>query len=275
MTIIFTVPQGHVAIITRFGKYVSTKKQGLRSRLPFFERIHKITDWNLEGKDIAHKDGWKIELSEQNLDTRPREAHSKDNVPITVDATIYWRIIEPHKAVFEVDNLPLALRDTCLNALRGELGKLTLDQILTTRQSLSEKITVSLKDISSKWGVQVNRVEIQELKTSDEIAKAMRLEMSAERKKRADILEAEGEAQAKIKKAEAEATAIKLKAEAEAHYITKLSAVLGKEVVGKILLSEKILEAYKAISSSASSKVFLPSNINTIINDQMQGNEIK
>ena len=80
MTIIFTVPQGHVAIITRFGKYVSTKKQGLRSRLPFFERIHKITDWNLEGKDIAHKDGWKIELSEQNLDTRPREAHSKGNL---------------------------------------------------------------------------------------------------------------------------------------------------------------------------------------------------
>ena len=87
-------------------------------RIPFFDKIHKISDWNLDGNEIAHKDGWKIELSEQNLDTQPKEAHSKDNVPITVDATIYWRIIEPYKAVFEVDNLPQSLRDTCLNAIQ-------------------------------------------------------------------------------------------------------------------------------------------------------------
>lgn len=265
MHIIFTVPQGHVAIVTRFGKFVGIKKQGLRSRIPFFERIHDVSSWG----DIANKKGWQIELSEQNINTKPKECHSKDNVPVSVDASIYWRIISPEKAVFEIDNLPNAIMDTCLNTLRGEIGKLTLDQILITRQSLSEKVSVELKDISSKWGIQINRVEIQELGTSDETAKAMRMEMAAERKKRAEILNAEGQAKATILRAEADAEGIKIKAAAEAEYISKLSELLGTDKAGQILLSEKVLDAYKSISKNPADKVFLPSNIQTLITDQL------
>ncbi|MGD1833025.1 MAG: SPFH domain-containing protein, partial [Sphaerochaetaceae bacterium] len=169
MQIIFTVPQSHVVVITRFGKYAKTKKQGLRSRIPLFEKIHRVKDWG----NTANKEGIFIELTEQNMNTKPKQCHSKDNVPVTIDASIYWRIIDVKKALFEVDNLPTAIVDTCLNALRSEIGKLTLDQILSSRQELSEKVASSLIETSGKWGVQISRVEIQELETSDETAEAM------------------------------------------------------------------------------------------------------
>jgi len=271
MQIFFTVPQSHVVVLTRFGKYAKTKKQGLQARIPFFEKIYRVSDWG----DIANKEKIFIELTEQNLDTKPKQCHSKDNVPVTVDASIYWRIIDVKKALFEVDVLPKALIDTCLNALRAEIGKLSLDQILSSRQELSDKVAANLIDTSSRWGVQVSRVEIQELGTSDETAEAMRLEMAAERKKRADILLAEGIATAKMKTADAESYSIKIRAEAEAEYLTKLSAILSKEHVGQILMIEKILEGYKAISSNPANKVFLPSNIQTLISDQIMGMEHK
>lgn len=267
MQIFFTVPQSHAVVITRFGKYAKTKKQGLRARIPFIEKIYHVSDW----RDVANKKGFLIELTEQNLDTRPKQCHSKDNVPVTVDASIYWRIIDVKKALFEVDILPKAIVDTCLNALRSEIGKLSLDQILSSRQELSEKVAANLIETSSRWGVQISRVEIQELETSDETAEAMRLEMAAERKKRANILEAEGIATAKMKTADAEAYSIKIRAEAEAEYLNKLSATLSKEHVGQILMMEKILEGYKTISSNPANKVFLPSNLQTLISDQIMG----
>ncbi len=267
MQIIFTVPQSHVVVITRFGKYAKTKKQGLRSRIPLFEKIHRVKDWG----NTANKEGIFIELTEQNMNTKPKQCHSKDNVPVTIDASIYWRIIDVKKALFEVDNLPTAIVDTCLNALRSEIGKLTLDQILSSRQELSEKVASSLIETSGKWGVQISRVEIQELETSDETAEAMRLEMAAERKKRAEILQAEGFAAAKIKTAEAEAYAIKIRADAEAEYLKKLSGTLSRDLVGNILMMEKVLESYKTISANPANKVFLPSNIRTLISDQILG----
>lgn len=267
MSIIFTVPQNHTVVITRFGKFSKAVPQGLQFRLPFIEAIHSVNDWN----GIANKGNIFIELSEQNLDTNPRECHTKDNVSVTADASIYWRIVNVEKAVFEVDNLPSALVDTCLNSLRANIGQHTLDEVLQSRKELNEKIAVDLKDIASKWGIQISRVELQELSTSDETAEAMRQEMAAERIKRATVIEAEGKASAILKMAEAQAQAIKLKAEAEAEYISKLSAELGKDAVAKILLSEKILDAYKEISQGAAHKVFLPSNIKSLITDEFMG----
>ena len=113
--------------------------------------------------------------------------------------------------MFEVDVLPRSLVDSCLNALRAEIGKLSLDQVLSSRRELSEKVAANMLDISVKWGVAISRVEIQELTTSDETANAMRMEMAAERRRRAAVLEAEGIAEARKKTAEAEAYAIKVK----------------------------------------------------------------
>lgn len=264
MQIFFQVPQSHVAVLTRFGKFSRVLHQGLRARIPLLEKVYSV-NWG----NVANKNGVYIELTEQVSDTSPKECHTRDNVPVTIDASVYWRIIDVAKALFEVDMLPMALLDSCLNALRAEIGKLSLDQVLSSRRELSERVAANLMEVSAKWGVAVGRVEIQELTTSDETAEAMRMEMAAERKRRANVLEAEGLAEAKMKTAEAEAYAIKIKAEAEAEYITKLSATLGPEQIGQLLMVEKVLEGYKEIASSPSSKVFLPSNIKTLISDQI------
>ena len=264
MQIFFQVPQSHVAVLTRFGKFSRVLKQGLRTRIPLLEKVYTV-NWG----SVANKDGLYIELTEQVSDTTPKECHTKDNVPVRIDASVYWRIIDVAKALFEVDALPSALMDSCLNALRAEIGKLSLDQVLSSRRELSEKVAASLMEVSTKWGVSVSRVEIQELATSDETAEAMRLEMAAERRRRANVLEAEGLAESKKKTADAEAYAIRVKADAEAEYITKLSATLGPEQIGQLLMVEKVLEGYKEIASSPSSKVFLPNNVQALITDQL------
>ncbi|SLM29380.1 Band 7/Mec-2 family protein, putative (modular protein) [Desulfamplus magnetovallimortis] len=265
MGILISVPQSHVVVLTRFGKYSKTLTEGLRFKMPFIHKIYRVDHWN----DIANKNGFEIELSEQNFNTKPNECHTKDNVPVTVDASIYWRITDVRKAVFEVDHLPEAIIDSCLNTLRSKIGSLTLDDILRTRKELNEKVTIDLSNTAQKWGININRVEIRELSTSDETAEAMRQEMAAERKRRASVLEAEGLAEATIKVAEAEAAALLHKADAEAKYIKKLSETLGEEIIGKILLAEKIMESYKSISSNPANKVFLPSNISTLMSDQL------
>lgn len=285
MKLFFTIPQGHVAVVTRFGKFARVMKAGLHTRIAFLEKIHYVRNWG----NIANKDGYLIELAEQISDTTPKQCHSKDNVPVTIDASIYWRITDVSKALFEVDNLPQSIKDTCLNALRSEIGKLTLDQILSTRGELSERVAASLLYISAKWGVEISRVEIQELQTSKDTAEAMGMEMEAERRKRASVLDAEGSAEAKRKEAdatayalqkeaeanafamqkaaEAEAYAIRARAEAEAEYIKSLTEQLGKEEVSKIMMLDKVLSAYRAIASESSNKVFLPANIKTLISD--------
>lgn len=274
MQIFFQVPQSHVAVLTRFGKFSRILEQGLHARIPFIESVYKV-NWG-----IANKNGMFIELTEQITDTSPRTCHTKDNVPVEIDASVYWRITDVTKALFEVDNLPISLTDSCLNALRAKIGKLTLDQVLSSRKELSEQIAAELIEVSVKWGVQISRVEIQELKTSDEAAEAMRQEMTAERRKRASVLEAEGEAESRKKiaeaeasaikiKAEADACAIKIKAEAESEYIKTLSDTIGLEKVSKILMLEKVLDGYKEISSKDTNKVFLPSNIQTLIEDKV------
>ncbi len=265
MSIIFTVPQAHVVVITRFGKFARVAKQGLRFKLPFIESIYSVKHWN----GLANKNGYQIELSEQNIDTNPNECHTKDNVPVTANASIYWRIIDVRKAVFEVDHLPESIIDSCLNSLRSQIGKMNLDNVLQTRKELNEAIAVDLTGIANKWGIQISRVELKELSTSNETAEAMRQEMTAERKRRSAVLEAEGIAESKLKIAKAEADALLLKAHAESQYLEQLSKILGSEITGKILLADKIMDSYKDISSNPANKVFLPSNINALISDQL------
>lgn len=274
MQIVFSVPQGHVVVLTRFGKFARVLQPGLHTRIIFLEKIYYVKNWG----NVANKDGMLIELTEQITDTKPKLCHSRDNVPIQVDASIYWRITDVSKALFAVDNLPQSLFDTCLNALRSEIGKLSLDEVLSSRKELSEKVAVGLLDVSVKWGVEISRVEIQELKTTDETADAMQMQMAAERKRRAMILEAEGIAEAKQKEADAvayakrleadaDAYATRVRAEAEAEYVKTLAETLGVDEVGRIMMLDKVLTAYRTISNDPSNKVFLPGNIQTLITD--------
>jgi|GEM_PF-434656 len=290
MGLIYTVPQAHCVIVERLGKFSRIVPAGLHMRLPFIERTKDVVadcGWQIKGRRVACKKIGAlsvIELSDQRLDTEPRDYHTSDNVPVNINAVIFWRITDPEKAVYSVDNLLGSLIDQALNAMRSSIGSRTLDNILTGREELNSEITKTIAEISHRWGVVVQRVEIQELKTDEATTNAMRLEMAAEREKRAAKLAAEAKSQAEILQAEAAKKAIILKAEAEkeaaimiaegnfkakelaaeadALYVKKISGAgnIQPEKLISILIASKYVDGFNAISKNPADKVFLPNS---------------
>ena len=267
MALIYTVPQNHVVLIKQFGKHARVQREGLRFKIPFIESIKRLPEW--EG--IANKRGYFVELSEQQTDTPPRQCQTLDNVTIDANASVYWRITNPVKAVYAIDVLPKSVADIALNALRANIGKIKLDQVLSERQNLNVKIAAQLSEVADKWGITFTRVEIQEINYSSETAEAMMQEMTAERKKRALMAQAEGEAQAEMTKATAEANAmiiraqakadaLRILAEAEGTYVAKLKENASLELAGQILLSQKYIDGMQIISNNPGDKVFLPNS---------------
>lgn len=278
MQILFTVPQAHCVVIQRLGKFSRICHQGLRFRLPFIEQIRRVPEWGLE----ANKNGFLIELTEQQTDTPARQCHTKDNVEVQANASVYWRILDPAKALYEVDVLPKAVSDVALNALRANIGTLDLDQVLSERQKLNERIAAQLSKVAHKWGVQFTRVEIQELTTNDETASAMRQQMEAERRRRATVADATGRAEAEIKLAEAERSATILRADgqakaleaiadAELNYLQKLSQSTDSNNAARILIAQKFIDGFEKISRNPSHKVFLPNSINGLFSFDTEG----
>jgi regulator of protease activity HflC (stomatin/prohibitin superfamily) len=271
MKLIYTVPQAHCIVIERFGKFNRIQTQGLHFRIPFIEKFRLVSTWH----NAANKNGVLIELSEQQTDTLPRQCHTSDNVAITVNASVYWRIIDPVRALYEVDILPQSVADITLNSLRANLGTISLDSVLSERQILNERISAKLMETAKKWGIQITRVEIQEIQTSDDTAKAMRQQMEAERKKRALIAESEGQAIATIRVAEAKRDAAILEAEgrikalgmiaeAEANYLAKVREHTSSSEAVRLLVAHKYLTGFEVISQNPADKVFLPSSFNGI-----------
>ncbi len=271
MSIVYTIPQSHCAVIERFGKFSRIQREGLRFRLPLIEQIKRVDDWG----EQVNKQGYLIELTEQQTDTPTRQSHTRDNVAVHANASVYWRIIDPRKALYEIDSLPRAVSDIALNALRSNVGTMNLDELLAERQSINERIAAELSETARKWGIQFTRVEIQEIQTSDDTARAMSQQMDAERKRRALIAEAEGAAEAEVRVAEAQkkaavlraegqAQALELAAEAESHYLAKLTERIGGEQAAAVLIAQKYLTGFDTISKNPSDKVFLPNSFQAL-----------
>lgn len=272
MPLLFTVPQSHCVVIERFGKFSRVMKQGLHFIIPIIDTVRHVPEWGT----VANKNHRLIELTEQQTDTPARQCHTKDNVSIMANASVYWRIVDPVRALYEVDVLPRSISDIALNALRSNVGAMELDGLLGERQRLNEMISAQLSGTAEKWGVQFTRVEIQEIKTSDATTSAMGQQMEAERKRRAIVSEAEGEATRRVKVAEAERSATLLRADGEAKalealadaelkYLQQLSEVLDRDTAGKILLAQKTLESLERISSNPAHKVFLPNDLRPML----------
>jgi regulator of protease activity HflC (stomatin/prohibitin superfamily) len=268
MNLFYTIPQSHCVVIERFGKFSRIQSQGLRFRIPFIERLRDVgATWG----DSTNKRGWLIELTEQRTDTPPRQCHTKDNVPVTANASIYWRITDPKKALYEVDILPTSVGDIALNALRANIGTLDLDTILSERQQLNERIASQLSETSKKWGIIFTRIEIQELTTDGLVAQSMVKQMDAERTRRATVTEADGRSEATVKiaeaekqaaiiRAEGEAIAVVTRAEAEAAYLKRLMEQVGETQAVQILIAQKYLSGFETITKGGSDKVFLPNS---------------
>jgi len=232
------------------------------------ESIRRVdTTWG----NTANKQGFLIELTEQQTDTPPRQCHTKDNVPVTANASVYWRITDVSKALYEVDILPISISDIALNALRSNIGMLELDAVLSERAQLNERIAAQVSDTAKKWGVIFTRVEIQELTTDKTVSDSMLKQMDAERLRRARVAEAEGQAVAAVKIAKAEKQAAILRAEgeaiskakiaeAESFYLKRLKEQVGEAQAAQIVIAQKYLSGFETITKGPSDKVFLPNS---------------
>ena len=267
MQLIYIVPQSHCVVLERFGKFSRTQRAGIRFRLPLLEKIRYVDNW----VDVANKEGWIIEMTEQQTDTPSRQCHTKDNVPVTANASVYWRITDPRRAIYEVDVLPVAVSDVALNALRSNIGALELDTVLSERHELNQKIAAQLSETAKKWGILFTRVEIQELRTAEDVSAAMLQQMDAERRRRAFVSEAEGKAAAQIKIAEAEkqavilraqgrAKALALIAEAESNYLEALQKSGLTDGAMQALIAQKYIDGFDTISRNPADKVFVPNS---------------
>lgn len=265
------IPHAHCAIIERFGKFQSIAQAGASIAWPILDSIKYLPEWS----GTAIKEDHLIELTQQQTDTIPRQCHTMDNVPVSANVSIYWKIIDPYRAVYEVDVLPRTISDTAQNALRSQIGAMSLDQIFSERVRINEAISVQLKSVTGAWGVLLERVEIQQLLTEGEVEAAMLQQMEAERKRRALISEASGKAEATlalaeaekeaaVARAEGEALALAKLAEAENFYLNRLREQVGEQEAAQILMAQKYISGFETISRNPADKIFLPNSIQHI-----------
>ena len=192
------VPQNQAYVIERFGKYQSTKEAGLNFIFPFIDRISADRT-----------------LKEQAVDVPEQSAITKDNISLRVDGVLYFRVLDPYKATYGVENYVFAVTQLAQTTMRSELGKMELDKTFEERDVLNTNIVASINDAAGPWGIQVLRYEIKDIVPPQSVMEAMEAQMKAERVKRAQILESEGDRQAAINRAEGEKASVVLAAEAD------------------------------------------------------------
>ena len=212
-----------------------------------------------------------IDLREQVYDFDRQNVITKDNIQMEINALLYFQIVDPFKSVYEINNLPNAIEKLTQTTLRNIIGELELDETLTSRDTINTKLREVLDDATDKWGVKVNRVELQDITPPASVLQAMEKQMQAERNKRAAILTSEGEKQSLILKSEGEKQSAILqaeglaqarirKAEAEAIAIDKITEAVGKSTnPANYLLAQKYIQALQDIATGNDTKtVYLP-----------------
>lgn len=191
-----------------------------------------------------------IELTEQTDDYLERPCVTKDNVELKVDTVISWRIMDPIKAVYDVDHLPQSLEQCVLAEVRTQIGQMQLDDVFATRAQLSQNVVKNIAGQLAKWGVTVLNVDIQKIGLDEKVKEAMLQQMAAERFARAMVLKAEGEQKA-----------MAINAASQKQYLQTLAEVVGSDNAAKILLNMQTLNAYNTICKAENAKVFLPTNL--------------
>ncbi len=250
------IQQSETMVVERLGRYHRTLPSGINILWPLFDKPRQI-EWRYimsdqAGKTIVRRQSVKrIDLRETVYDFPRQSVITKDNVVIELNALIYFQITDPVKAVYEIANLPDAIEKLTQTTLRNVIGELDLDETLSSRDTINSKLRAILDDASEKWGVKVNRVELQDINPPPDIRDAMEKQMRAERDRRAAILEAEGLKQANILEAEGIRAAEISKAEG-----SKQAKILVAEgdAQARVRVAEAEAQAIKAITQSVSER---------------------
>lgn len=257
------VREAEVYIIERLGKFHKVADAGLTIIIPFVDKVRSV-----------------VSLKEQTMDIPPQGVITQDNVTIKIDTVVFYQIIDPAKAVYEIQSLKKGIEYLAITTIRDIVGKITLDSTFSSRDLINNQLRTLLDEATYKWGCKVNRVEIQDINPPEDIRDAMERQMNAERNKRAAILKAEGEKQAaitiaegkkeaaileaeaekeaRIRRASGEAAAIKSIAEAKAEEIKKVYDSIKKANPDDKLVQLKSLEALEEIAKGEANKVFIP-----------------
>ncbi|MBP6526879.1 MAG: SPFH/Band 7/PHB domain protein [Prevotella sp.] len=277
MTVVI-IPQSETKIIERLGKYFATLKPGINIIIPFIDRSKAMVSMS-NGRYLYTNT---IDLREQVYDFDRQNVITKDNIQMQINALLYFQIVDPFKAAYEINNLPNAIEKLTQTTLRNIIGDMELDQTLTSRDTINTKLRGVLDDATNKWGIKVNRVELQDITPPESVLQAMEKQMQAERNKRATILTSEADKQAQILqsegdkaaminraeadkqqailRAEGDANARIKKAEAEAVAIQKITDAVGKSSnPANYLLAQKYIQMLQDVAAGDKTKtVFLP-----------------
>ena len=257
------VRQSEVFLIERLGKFHKAASAGLTIIIPFVDHVRSV-----------------VSLKQQTLDIAPQKVITRDNVTITINTVVFYKIIDPKKAVYEVQNLKKGIEYLSVTSIRDLIGKMDLDSTFSSRDSLNDKLKSILDEASSPWGCSIDRVEIQDITLPPDIQDAMEKQMNAERNKRAAILQAEGERQAavlkaqgekdaailhadanresQIRRATGEAEAIRRVAEAKADEVKLVYGAMMKAHPSDKLVQLKSLETLGKVADGKGNKVFIP-----------------
>lgn len=289
------VPQSETRVIERLGRFHSVLPPGLNFLIPFVDKPKMIYTRKVEttsnGRHIVRNSATSvIDLREQVYDFPSQQVITRDNVTTEINALLYFQITDPKKAVYEIDNLPVAIEKLTQTSLRNVIGELELDETLTSRDTINSKLQVILDDATNKWGVKVNRVELQDITPPESVRVAMEKQMQAERNRRAEILNAEGKKQSlilqsegekaskinaaeaikqsEILRAEGEAKAIILNAQAEAEAIMRVAEAVSKGQTdpATYMLAMKYIETLKEMTTGKDNKtVYIPYEASSVL----------
>ena len=257
------VRQSEVYIIERLGRFHKVAEAGLTVIVPFIDKVRSV-----------------VSLKQQTMDIPPQGVITADNVTITIDTVVFYKITDPAKAVYEIQSLKKGIEYLAITTIRDIVGKMELDETFSSRDLINDKLRAILDEATDAWGCKIDRVEIKDITPPADIRDAMEKQMNAERNKRALILQAEGEKQSAVTLAEGKKEAAILEAEAdkeaqirraagEAEAIQKIAEAKAKEVKmiydaikksdpDEKLVQLKSLEALEEIAKGDANKVFIP-----------------
>ena len=289
------VPQSETRVIERLGRFHSVLSPGLNLIIPFIDKPKTIYTRRVEqgmgGRHVVRTVATTvIDLREQVYDFPSQQVITRDNVTTEINALLYFQITDPKKAVYEIDNLPNAIEKLTQTSLRNVIGELELDETLTSRDTINTKLQAILDDATNKWGVKVNRVELQDITPPESVRVAMEKQMQAERNRRAEILNAEGEKQSlilrsegekasqinkaearkqsEILRAEGDAQAIILNAQAEADAIRRVAeaVAVGKTDPAAYMLAMKYIDTLREMTTGKDNKtVYIPYEASSVL----------